>query len=133
MRRFVPAAGLGVEIGTGTGRFSVPLGVPIGVEPARHMAALARSRGVSVCRAIGEALPFRRTQFDFALLVTVICFVADVPTLLRETRRVLRGNGLLIIGFIDRGSELGQRYASRKAASTFYQAARFYSSKEVAH
>ena len=36
------------------------------------------------------------------------------------------------IGFIDRGSELGQRYESRKAASRFYRAARFYSSAEVA-
>jgi hypothetical protein len=50
----------------------------------------------------------------------------------REARRVLRRDGLLIIGFIDRGSELGQRYESRKATSRFYQAARFYSSKEVA-
>jgi SAM-dependent methyltransferase len=132
LRRFVPAGGLGVEIGTGTGRFAVALGVTIGVEPAWHMAALAKNRGVPVCHAIGEALPFRRAQFDFALLVTVICFVPDVPMLLRETRRVLRRNGLLIIGFIDRVSELGQRYESRKFTSTFYQAARFYLSKEVA-
>jgi len=131
LRRFVPAAGLGLEIGAGTGRFLVPLGVTIGVEPAWHMAALARNRGVRACRAIGEALPFRQGQFDFALLVTVICFVSDVPTLLREARRVLRRDGVLIIGFIDRASELGQRYESRKAASRFYQAARFYSSPEV--
>ena len=66
------------------------------------------------------------------MLVTVICFVADVPALFRETRRVLRRNGLLTIGFIDRGSELGQRYKSGEAASRFYEAARFYSSANVA-
>jgi SAM-dependent methyltransferase len=132
LRRFVPTVGLGLEIGAGSGRFAVPLGVTIGVEPAGHMAALARCRGVPVCRAIGEALPCRQAQFDFALLVTVICFVPDVPTLLGETRRVLRQDGVLIIGFIDGGSELGQRYESRKAASRFYQGARFYSSPEVA-
>jgi ubiquinone/menaquinone biosynthesis C-methylase UbiE len=96
------------------------------------MAVLAKNRSLPVCCAMGEALPFRQAQFDFALLVTVICFVADVPTLLRETRRVPRRDGLLTIGFIDRGSDLGKRYESRKAVSRFYRAARFYSAAEVA-
>lgn len=38
---------------------------------------------------------------------------------------------MLIIGFIDRGSELGQRYEARRATSTFYETARFCSCTEV--
>jgi SAM-dependent methyltransferase len=65
------------------------------------------------------------------LLVTVICFVDDVPTLLRELNRVLKRGGRLIIGFINRNSELGRLYESRKETSAFYRDARFYSVEEV--
>jgi len=132
LRRFVPRTGLGVEIGAGTGRFAVPLGVSIGVEPARGMAERASRRGVSVVQALGEQLPFHAAQFDWAVLVTAICFVTDVATLLREVHRVLRAGGWLINAFIDRDSALGRVYESRKAAHTFYRHAHFYSAAEVA-
>lgn len=132
LRKFVPATGRGIEVGVGTGRFAVPLGMTLGIDPSRRMLQLARQRGVRVCQAVGERLPFRDGQFDLVLLVTVICFVDDVPTLPRELRRVLKRDGQLIIGFINRDSELGRRYQRRKEASAFYQDARFYSVEEVA-
>lgn len=74
MGRSVPP-GTGLEVGVGTGRFSIPLGIGIGVEPSRAMAEIAHQRGIRVVQAPGERLPFRTEQFDFALLLTVICFV----------------------------------------------------------
>jgi ubiquinone/menaquinone biosynthesis C-methylase UbiE len=133
VRRFIPPAGLGIEVGVGSGRFSVPFGIKLGVEPSPRMAQFAHSRGISVCQAVGERLPFSDRQFDFALMVTVICFVADVSELLRETRRVLKTGGRLILGFIDRQSTLGQLYESRKETDQFYWQARFYSVAQVAH
>lgn len=132
LRTFVPATGLGIEVGVGTGRFAVPLGVQFGLDPSRTMLQIARRRGIQVCQAIGERMPFRDRQFDLVLFVTVICFVHDVPTLLRELRRVLKRDGQLIIGFINRESERGRSYESRKDASLFYRDARFYSVAEVA-
>ena len=132
LRRFIPLTGAGLEIGVGTGRFAVPLGVTIGVEPAKSVAQIARSRGIAVCQAMGEQLPFGDNQFDFALLVTVICFVADVPDLLWETRRVLKTGGRLVIAFIDKDSALGRLYESRKERDKFYREASFYSVAEVA-
>jgi len=133
LSRFTPPAGRGVEIGVGTGRFSVPFGVKLGIEPSRPMAQVARSRGIAVCQAWGERLPFHDDQFDFALMVTVICFVADAMALLRETRRVLKPGGRFILGFIDRDSPLGQLYQSRKESDQFYREARFYSVEQVAN
>lgn len=132
VRRFVPPVGIGIEIGVGTGRFSVPFGVPFGVEPSRPMAQVGKHRGIAVCQAVGERVPFPDGQFDFALLVTVICFVDDVPVLLREAWRVLKPGGRLILGFIDRDSALGRLYESHKETDSFYRQARFYAAAQVA-
>lgn len=132
VRRFVPLTGVGVEIGVGTGRFAVPLGIRFGIDPSRRMLEISRQRGLRVCQAVGEQLPFRDGQFDLVLLVTVICFVDDVPTLFLELSRVLKPRGHLIIGFINRNSGLGRLYESRKEASAFYRNARFYTAEEVA-
>lgn len=131
VRRLLPTVGIGIEIGVGTGRFAVPFGIKFGIEPSRRMAEIAQGRGLTVCQAMGEALPFPDGRFDFALLVTVICFVGDVPVLLREVWRVLKPSGRLIVGFVDRNSALGQLYESRKESDQFYHQARFYSAAQV--
>ena len=133
LRRVFPQPGKGIEIGAGTGRFSIPLAIDLGVEPSRRMALIAHHRGLKICQATGERLPFPRGQFDYALLVTVICFVSDVLVLLREICRVLAPGGLLINGFIDKDSALGRKYESQKNHSKFYRSARFYSADQVAN
>lgn len=130
--KFVPQTDMGIEVGVGTGRFAVPLRLKFGLDPSRNMLQIASTRGLRVCQAVGEQMPFRDAQFDVVLLVTVICFVDDVPTLLRELHRVLAFGGRLIIGFINRNSELGRSYESRKAVGTFYREARFYAVEDVA-
>jgi ubiquinone/menaquinone biosynthesis C-methylase UbiE len=52
--------------------------------------------------------------------------------MLRETARVLRPDGTLVIGLIDRESPLGQDYVSHQAENVFYRAAKFFSAAEVA-
>jgi SAM-dependent methyltransferase len=132
LRRVIPHSGNGIEVGAGTGRFSLPFGIELGVEPSRRMAAIARRRGLKICQATGELLPFPGKQFDYVLLVTVICFVSDMLKLLREIHRVLAPGGLLINAFIDRNSALGRVYESHKNTNKFYRQARFYSAEQVA-
>jgi ubiquinone/menaquinone biosynthesis C-methylase UbiE len=78
-----------------------------------------------------EALPFASQTFDFALIVTTICFVDSPGAMMAEARRVLRRNGTLIVGFIDRESPLGQHYRRHQTESIFYQDAVFYSVADV--
>jgi SAM-dependent methyltransferase len=54
----MPSVGDAVEIGVGSGRFAAPIGVRFGVDPARVMLQIARSRGVDAAMGVGEALPF---------------------------------------------------------------------------
>lgn len=132
LRSILPTSGHGVEIGVGTGRFALPLGISIGVEPAPGMAETARLRGVEVLEGVAEALPFADNSFDFALMVTVVCFLHDVAAAFRESRRVLKPGGVLVVGFIDRESEMGRIYEQKKERSIFYRDATFYSVNDVA-
>lgn len=132
IRRLMPAAaGEGMEVGVGTGKFAVPLGIKIGVEPSEKMAVKARARGISVCPGIAEDLPFPGDRFDFVLMVTTICFVDDPARSVKEAFRVLKAGGFLIIGFVDKGSELGRQYEKNREKSRFYKEAVFFSSQEI--
>ena len=51
--------------------------------------------------------------------------------MLAEAHRVLKPGGALVIGFIDRSSDLGQYYLAHQAENVFYREARFYTAKEV--
>ena len=127
VRAALPASGRGLEIGTGTGRFSTPFGIIDGVEPAAAMRRVAEAHGLKVLNAKAEALPYEDGTFDFALMVTTICFVDDPQQACREAGRVLKPGGTLVMGLVDSDSELRRQYEARKAESPFYRNARFFS------
>jgi SAM-dependent methyltransferase len=131
VRALLPRSGSGLEIGVGTGRFAAPLGIRHGVEPSAAMRSLALERGVDAVDGVAEALPFSEGLFDFAVMVTTICFLEDVAAAFREAHRVLRPGGHLLVGFIDRASPLGRQYQWQKADSLFYRVARFHTVPEV--
>jgi ubiquinone/menaquinone biosynthesis C-methylase UbiE len=127
----LPKSNNGIEIGVGTGRFAAPLGIKVGVEPSSKMRAIAQQRGIKVVGGVAEALPFDDSQFDFALMVTTICFLDDIEIAFKEVYRVLKPNGCLVIGFIDKDSPIGKLYNQHKEDNVFYKIATFYSIKEV--
>jgi SAM-dependent methyltransferase len=131
VRALLPWYGMGLAIGVGTGRFAAPLGVQVGIDPAREVLDYAANRGILTVQTVAEALPFPDGCFDYALSVTTICFVDDVTAMLAEAYRVLKPGGELVIGFIDRTSDLGQHYLAHQAGNVFYREATFYSAKDV--
>lgn len=131
LRELLPDRGLGLEIGVGTGRFAKPLGIRVGIDPSLRMLAHARRHGIGVVCAVAESLPFRHDVFDHALIVTTICFVDDARAMLMEACRVLKPEGALIIGFIDRTSRLGRHYETHRHQNVFYRDAVFFSADEV--
>jgi len=121
----------GLEIGVGSGKFALPLGIKIGVEPSKKMAEKAERQGIQVYSNPAENLPFSDDEFDFALMVTTICFVDDIIKSFSEAYRVLKPGGCIIVGFVDKESELGRRYFEKRSSNEFYKEATFYSSTEV--
>jgi len=131
IRAFLPYTDLGIEIGVGTGRFAAPLGVRVGLDPSAPMLRYAAKRGILCVRGAAEALPFKNSLFDCALVVTTICFVDSPHALFREAYRVLKPGACLVVGFIDRNSSLGRLYEAARAKNVFYRDATFYSSEDV--
>ncbi len=130
VKKLLPS-GKGIEVGVGSGRFSVPLGIKFGVEPSLKMAKISKKRGIYVVRAVAEYLPIKDRSFDFVLLVTTICFVDDLKKTFEEAKRILKKDGKIVIGFIDKNSPLGKFYQKNKEKNPFYRYAKFYSTEEV--
>ncbi len=127
----LPPAGLGLEVGVGSGRFAWPLGIGVAVEPSVKMTQVSTRLGIRVCRAVAEGLPFVSDVFDFALMVTTVCFVDEPDESVREIYRVLKPAGAVVVGFVERDSELGERYRSTRHTSGFYKEATFFTADEV--
>jgi len=131
IREFLPKDGDGIEIGSGTGRFTQPLEISLGIEPSEAMRSLAISRGVNVIAGTAVALPVVGGLYDFALLVTTVCFLEAPELAFNEVYRVLKAEGFIIVGLIDKESNLGKKYEEKKTESKFYKNANFHSVVEI--
>ncbi len=131
LEKLIPKEREGIEIGVGSGRFAHPLGIKVGIDPSKEMAKIAKKRGINVFEGHAEDIPIKDSKFDFALMVTTICFLNDVIRSFREVYRILKNDGLIIVGLIDRESYLGELYQKKKKDNVFYKHAKFYSVDEV--
>jgi ubiquinone/menaquinone biosynthesis C-methylase UbiE len=129
VRKVLPQGKKGLEIGAGTGRFAASLGIGTGIDPSRNMLKLAQKRGVDVRVGFGEEMPFKNGTFDYVAIIITLCFVKNPKKVLEESFRVLRKNGRIIIGIVDKESFLGKYYLKKK--SVFYKQANFLSVNEV--
>jgi ubiquinone/menaquinone biosynthesis C-methylase UbiE len=131
VRHFIPNDKKGIEIGIGTGRFALPLNIMEGIEPSAAMREYSIKRGLKVYNGTAENLPVEDESYDFALMVTTICFFDDVKKSFQEVERILKPGGSLIIGFVDKNTRLGKIYEQMKEQNKFYRYATFYSTDEV--
>lgn len=98
-----PLAGL--DIGSGTGRFTPALagafGPVTGVEPSVRMREVAQTRsqhpGVRYLAGAAEDLPVPSDSADYALMFLSWHHVKDKPRAVRELSRVLRPGGRLLL------------------------------------
>ncbi|MDP8261746.1 MAG: class I SAM-dependent methyltransferase [Candidatus Ancaeobacter aquaticus] len=129
IKKVLPKKGKGLEIGVGTGRFAAPLGIFVGVDCSSSMLKIAEKRAVNVLGAFGEQLPFLNNTFDYTAIIITLCFVNDHVKVLKEAARVLKKNGKIVIGIVDKNSFLGKYYQKKK--SIFYKHAHFFGVDEL--
>ncbi len=131
IEHFIPKQDKGIEIGIGSGLFAKPLGIKDGVDPSERMTELAKRRGLNVVNAIAEELPIPDSSYNFALMVTTICFVDNPVIAIREVNRILMTDGHFILAFVDKESIVGKEYLKMKEESIFYRDAVFFSTDEL--
>ncbi len=131
LRDAVPTEGLGLEIGVGSGRFAAPLGISLGIDPSHALAAQARARGVETVIGVGEHTPFSDTTCDAILMMTVICFLNDPFPVFQEAYRLLKTNGTLVLGFIERDGPIARKYQNEDIKGRFLRYVTYYSVDEV--
>ena len=127
LQKVIPKNEKGIEIGIGSGVFAAPLGIEKGIEPSEAMRRKAVSKGLEVIDAVAEKLPFKNNSQDFVLMVTTICFVDDIYKSFQEAYRILKNDGKLIIGYVDKDSPIGKFYIEHQKESLFYKEATFFS------
>ena len=131
-----------LDVGCGAGALLVAAAAQgahaTGVDPSRAMVAAARERArssgvtVSVILGSGERLPFPDGSFDRVTAITVLCFVPDPGTLVREMARVIAPGGRLVIGELGRWSLWAARRRIRGwLGDAFWRAARFRTAPEL--
>ncbi len=89
----MPAGGLVVEVGCGTGRLLREFRAyrRLGIDPAPSM--LRQARGVPVVRGVAEALPMATGSADLAFASLAFHHFPDQALAAAEMRRVLRAGG----------------------------------------
>jgi ubiquinone/menaquinone biosynthesis C-methylase UbiE len=130
IKSILPDFKKGVEIGVGSGRFALPLGIEYGIEPSYKMRKIAESRGVKVIDGFAENLPYKDCSFDLVLMVTTICFLDNTEKAFGEVYRILEADGFFINGFVDKNSKIGKIYQKKSKESVFYRVANFFSVDE---
>ena len=131
LRKAVPDHGRGLEVGIGSGRFAVPLGIDYGLDPSRELLKMAKSRGTEIVTGEGVHLPYCVGFFDYVLMMTVVCFLDDAGAVFREIYRVLRPGGKLVAGFIEEGGEIQRIYQHEPAKGRFPRFAKFRTVEDV--
>ena len=131
IKQLLPKTGTGIEIGIGTGIFAQELGIQFGIEPSLPMRLKAMERGLQVVEGFAENLPLSAESRDFAVMITVDCFLTDVLQAFKEVARILSPGGCFVIAFIDRATPLGAIYEQKRHDSPFYKQAHFHSADEI--
>jgi 2-polyprenyl-3-methyl-5-hydroxy-6-metoxy-1,4-benzoquinol methylase len=131
-----------LDVGTGDGTYAIEaaaggaLATALDSEQQMLDAARARAeqRGLSLAPRKGRAeeLPFDDGSFDVVLAVTVLCFVPQATTAVREMARVLAPGGRLVLGELGRYSVwAAERRVRAWLGAETWRRARFWSRREL--
>lgn len=133
LRTLIPCCeGRWLEVGVGSGRFAESLGISEGVDPSLPMLAIAATRGIHTMHGVGEALPYQNATFDGVLVVTTLCFLTNAKKALAEIHRVLRSNGVLVVGIVPAESPWGLLYREKgRKGHPVYSQATFHTCRDV--
>jgi len=132
----IPRAGTLLEIGSGTGWWSLffaQAGLHVtGVDIAAEMVGIAQKKavpGATFHQVDAHDLPFRDDCFDVSAAITSLEFAENPEIVIREMIRCTRFGGKLILGVLNAESPFNR--ARMHQPDSPYAAARFFSAEEL--
>ena len=108
-----------LDVGGGTGRATRALGGATVIDAAEGMVRAAAANGDQSVRGVAEHLPVRDASVDAVVVVDALHHFADGDAALRETVRVLRLGGILVIRDFDPKTLRGRALAAAEHAVGF--------------
>ncbi len=131
-----------LDVGCGTGIFSIELakrGIEVtGIDGSEEMLNWARIKAekeglrINFLKTNALALPFPDDHFDLILSVCTLCFVEKPQKALLEIKRVLKPDGRIVIGALNRWSPWALvRRVKGLFMETVYNRAEFISPREL--
>jgi len=107
IKKFIPDNSLFLSIGCGSG-YAMKRAIEefncntIGIDPQPMEAGVKidtkRNKNFKILKGVGEYLTFKDNCFDVVFSSHVLEHVSDAPKVLQEIKRVLKNDGVLIIG-----------------------------------
>ena len=136
LEAFIPNTGVGIEIGAGTGIFTLSLSsfhrTIIALDLSGKMLSSAVKRGVPSILGGASNLPIRSNILDFSFMITAMEFIEDPSRAMADAHRVLKIGGSLVILFINRESPWGEQYRKMgENGDPIFSKARLYSVVEM--
>lgn len=131
-----------LDVGCGTGNYSLKLsrlGVKVvGVDVSHHMLKIAKEKFVNESLdgefyiADAMSLPFEDNRFDACLAVASVEFIPNPIKAIEEMFRVVKFNGRIVVGFLNRESLWGRLYSSEEfRRNTVFRFAQLLSVDEI--
>lgn len=136
VENMLPIAGIGVEIGAGTGVFAESLTTEqrtvLCLDPSVEMLRKAKKRGLPCILGYGDHQPIRRDLLDFGYMITVLEFLNNPVATFTEFKDNAKKIAALSVLFINSESSWGTLYHDiGEKGDTVFQHARLYTCKEV--
>lgn len=123
-----------LEAGCGTGHwtaFLAELGYCItAVDISEAMLEIAKTKQIKHTQFIQadvHKLPFENEQFDLVVSITMLEFVSNIEQAINEMFRILKSNGMIILGCLNLLSPLGKK----KANDSTFKDAHFFTKVEL--
>lgn len=109
-KELLPDSENAISIGVGSGLFASRLGIKNGVEPSNDMAKLAREKGIDVKIGSAENIPYEDKRFNTVLLSTVLSYCENPLKALKESFRILKKEGYVVVSFLPREGSYSMLY-----------------------